>query len=332
MKYRKRAAVLFLILLSIVSCAEWFELEWDLTHIPNNMEFENHLSSYELFEGPMRNLLPAKGVYEFELATPLFTDYAEKQRLVRVPEGTSMAAQGSGLPWFPDGTLIAKTFYYFVDARYTAGLKRIIETRLLVKNEGKWNAAVYEWNGSQEEANLRKDGKDLTVRWIGESGSPRVTQYRIPSNAECTTCHLNNQTVTPIGLKLRNINMSRRIENNEVNQLLHFIDHGILEQTDLSGIEKLPEWDNPLYPLSKRARAYLDINCAHCHYPAGVASDKDLNLLYETPFAKTDIKNQKHNIPERMTSSWADERMPRIGTNEIHSEGVELIKKFMKQL
>ena len=38
-------------------------------------------------------------------------------------------------------------------------------------------------------------------------------------------------------------------------------------------IPKIAKWDNPITGnLDKRARAWLDINCAHCHNSNGTAS------------------------------------------------------------
>ena len=78
----------------------------------DNMSFFERLSSYCLFQGKMANLDPSREVTQYELSSTLFTDYAEKQRLIKLPPGTKMKLTGNGLPEFPEGTIIAKTFYY----------------------------------------------------------------------------------------------------------------------------------------------------------------------------------------------------------------------------
>jgi len=60
----------------------------------------------------MEWLEPAPGVEILESGSTLFTDHAEKQRLVKLLTGKRMRANGDALPEFPDGTIIAKTFYY----------------------------------------------------------------------------------------------------------------------------------------------------------------------------------------------------------------------------
>src|SRR3546814_9677172 len=46
----------------------------------------------------------------------------------------------------------------------------------------------------------------------------------------------------------------------------------------------MPRWDDPATgTLEQRARAYLDVNCAHCHNPQGSASNSGLFLRWTDP-------------------------------------------------
>lgn len=331
-KIKSKVILTATILILVIGCDFWDDFNRELSHISNNIEFEEKLSSYGLFKGEIYRLIPARGVELFKLSTSLFTDYAKKQRLIKLPEGTSMRAQGDGLPSFPDGTIIAKTFYYLKDAADSKGKKRILETRLLIKKNEQWNVGVYEWNAQQNEAYFIKDGSDKEVQWITEEGQARKIYYHIPSQSECTTCHQLSGEIVPIGPKLRNLNVSNNASHEGIHQLEHWEKIGWLELDDLSKVGKLPDWENKSYSLHERARAYLDVNCAHCHNPGGFASHKRLNLAYEAPFAQTDMARKKHHIPARMESGWADEKMPKIGTTIIHKEGLELIKKYVESL
>lgn len=89
------------------------------------------------FEREMFHLKPKDGVYEFGLSTPLFTDYAKKQRLIKLPPSTTFEITPEGEMVFPDITLIAKTFYYPPLRGKRNNINRIIETRLLQKVEGR---------------------------------------------------------------------------------------------------------------------------------------------------------------------------------------------------
>ncbi|HEX6429997.1 MAG TPA: hypothetical protein VF008_20025, partial [Niastella sp.] len=75
------------------------------------------LSDYNIFTGDRAMLTPGNGFHLYELATGLFTDHAEKQRLIKVPAKQRITAVHDGMPQFPDGTTLVKTFYYFNDKR-----------------------------------------------------------------------------------------------------------------------------------------------------------------------------------------------------------------------
>src|SRR3546814_2591245 len=48
-------------------------------------------------------------------------------------------------------------------------------------------------------------------------------------------------------------------------------DLGYLTGVPTVGIPRDADWSATAAPLDARARAYLDINCAHCHSPTGPA-------------------------------------------------------------
>ena len=73
------------------------------------------LFDYQIYSGKVSDLTPAEGFIKYELATPLFTDYAEKERLIKIPAGSSLGIAGDGLPTFPNGTILVKTFFYWND-------------------------------------------------------------------------------------------------------------------------------------------------------------------------------------------------------------------------
>jgi len=50
----------------------------------------SNLSKYDFFEKPLKNHIPKKDVIPYEIASPLFSDYAEKMRFIRVPDGSKI--------------------------------------------------------------------------------------------------------------------------------------------------------------------------------------------------------------------------------------------------
>jgi uncharacterized repeat protein (TIGR03806 family) len=313
----------------ILSMLCWSCNDDGLTSIDNNIEVYTKLSEYTIFQGALSNLEPTADFKVYELSTELFSDYAEKQRLIKIPEGNTLSSRNDGLPDFPEGTILVKTFYYFNDKRDHTKGKKIIETRLLIKKDSLWNVATYIWNEAQDDAFLITTGLDRTVNWINAKGEGKVIAYHIPSHRECTSCHYTSNATFPIGPKLRNLNKEVLRNGIAVNQLTHLYNEEILNEIDPSSVSELPAWyDGSKYTVAQRARAYLDINCAHCHNPLGMAADNGLNLNYETDLNGTGITDNKSRIIEKMETL----EMPFIGTTMIDNEGLELIKEYMESL
>jgi len=313
------------IILILTSCKKQ-----DIVPIPQSVEFEQQLSDYALYEGNMSDLKPSTDAHFYELSSILFSNYAEKQRLVRIPDGTVVTENGNGVPVFPEGTILVKTFFYYYNASDTAQGKQIIETRLLIKGGGEWNVASYEWNADQSDAILRKDGQDKQVSWIDKQGNSRTIDYRIPSQRECVKCHQNNDQLAPLGPQLRNLNKMVTRDGQNINQLDHLQTIGILNNFDFSSISSIPDYQNTNLSISERGRAYLDLNCASCHHPNGLseAAKKGYDFRFETALDDTKIVTKKNKIIEVME----DGRMPDVGTTIIDEEGLAIIIEYMNSL
>ncbi len=297
---------------------------------PTTIQFEENLSSYGIYEGHARDLRPSSDFHLLELSSVLFTDYAYKQRLVKIPDGTQLEGLGDDAIDFPNGTILVKTFYYFQDDRDPSLGKRVIESRLLIKEEGVWNVATYLWNDEQSDATLQEEGHDTQVSWLDAKGERRSTLYHVPSKKECATCHQSRSTVTPLGPTLRNLN--REVERNGVmvNQIRHLQSVGIFNEFSVEEISQIADYKNANLPLEERGRAYLAMNCAHCHNPDGweAASNRRFDFRYETPLHATGIASQ----PEKISRALLNGRMPFIGTTLLDEEGVNLVKAYLEGL
>src|SRR5690606_19709149 len=93
---------------------------------------KERLSEYGFFKDPLAELEPVSGVLRYELNTSLFSNYAEKLRFIRLPEGAKIQYDDSTALRFPIGTVLIKNFFYPTDFRKTEKGRTIIETRLLV--------------------------------------------------------------------------------------------------------------------------------------------------------------------------------------------------------
>ena len=277
-------------LLTLVSCNSYNTFYEDKVVIPDfrlpqTVQFESNLSNYNIYEGNPVDLIPSDDFYLLELSSTLFTDYAQKQRLVKLPSGTEITRINNEQVDFPDMTILVKTFFYYNDEADPDMGKRIIETRLLIKEKGIWNAATYLWDEEQQDAVLELDGFSTQVDWKDYDGNKLSTLYKVPSSNECVTCHQSNSTLTPLGPTLRNLN--RIVDRNEsmVNQLTHLQSEGLLNHFPVEGISQIVDYKDTTASLKERGKAYFAMNCAHCHNPSGweKANRRPFDFRYETP-------------------------------------------------
>lgn len=289
-------------------------------------EFLNSLSALNLFSGDLADLNETIYAFDYDLITPLFTDYAHKKRIIALPIGESMEYVDDGFPVFPNNTVIAKTFFYNADERDLSLGRTIIETRVLIKRNGNWELGNYKWNDEQTEAFLDETTSTVPISYIDSDGDANTVNYVIPSNTDCFTCHNNAGSETPIGPKLRNMNM-----NNQLQELID--DQLLLNLTDASSVSVLPNWEDPSYSLEERARAYFEVNCAHCHIEGGFcATESDLRLSYETSYEDSNIYERRLLIDARMSLLIPGFTMPFIGTTTLHDEGYALIEEYLNSL
>ncbi|MCB9032453.1 MAG: hypothetical protein H6553_01295 [Chitinophagales bacterium] len=315
------------------------------------------LSAYHLFKGTLNDLIPNDGVLPYDLITPLFTDYAHKARFVWMPKGeTAKYVKDEALD-FPVGTVLIKNFYYPIDERDESKGRRIIETRLLIKQADKWEAFPYIWNDEQTDATLEIVGGTLPVSWINKAGKKMDIAYVVPNKNECKNCHNVKNVLTPIGPKVRNLNCDFAYTDGTMNQLEKWTSVGYLTGfVPADNIHnKLAKWnDETSGSLEERAKSYLEINCAHCHRPEGNANTTGLFLqlseknkeawgimkspvaagsgsgdrLYDVVPSKPDesilVYRMEHNDPQI--------RMPELGRSVVHQEGVDLVKAWIASM
>ncbi len=321
----------------------------------NNVPFEN-LSDYHFFINPSE-LEPHPSLIPYDLNTALFSNYSSKQRLVYLPPETSATyvSEGQLTLDFPEGTVIAKTFYYLNNFNDPSQGQRIIETRLLVRREGKWEAYEYLWNEEQTDATRIKSGAITQVEWTHYDGVQRNEYYIVPTQNDCKGCHELGEDLVLLGPKARFLNKDYAYADGTMNQLQKWESLGKLTGLpDMSEVPKAATWGNENESLNDRARAYLDINCAHCHNDAGPANNSGLFLdFYETDstklgFCKPPVAagggsgglfysiapgNPDESIMiYRLNSLVPDESMPELGRSVIHEEGLQLLRDWVSSI
>ena len=316
------------------------------------------LSDYNFFQGNLKELNPMENVLPYEPASSLFSDYAHKKRFVWMPAGSKATYVSDDKVFdFPVGAVLIKSFYY--ENTLPNNLKKIIETRLLIKKLDGWKTYEYIWNEDQTDAILETTGNS-TVRQITfiENNNTKTVTYRTPSQTSCLTCHKINPSQTeeitnPIGPKPQNLNTIFTYNGVAQNQLTKWKSVGYLgnDIPDLASINSTVDYRDTSKSLELRARSYMDINCAHCHQTGGHCdyvpqrfnfSNTDRRLagvclppktaVNNFPFIITAGNSNNSLIINKMSSNDAAVMMPFIGRSSVHTEGVQLISDWINSM
>ncbi|MAJ85093.1 MAG: hypothetical protein CMQ71_03905 [Gammaproteobacteria bacterium] len=307
------------------------------------------LSEFGFFKD-MQNQIPADGVHPYSLVSQLFSDETDKLRFVFVPEGKKIGYEENKVFIFPVGSTLIKTFAYL--NKNGPMDQQLLETRLLINTNEGWQAISYVWNEQQTDARRAIAGATIPTSFFNSEGKQIDVRYRAPNQNQCKECHQVNKTMTPIGPKARNMNKNVEYQSGGMNQLLYWAALGWIDQnlqsTSMSNYLDLDA------TLEDRARAYLDINCGHCHIPGGSADTTGLYLnftekdreqlgIYKKPVAAGRASgNLKYSIVPghsnesimlyRMRSLDPGIMMPESGRALADDAGIELIKNWIDKL
>jgi uncharacterized repeat protein (TIGR03806 family) len=350
----KRLGIVWLLTLQLFSCKEKKPdvvlVEKEVDAIDLSSFGKQKLSEYNFFKGDLKKLNPAEGVVPYSLNSPLFSDYAFKKRFVKIPLGKKAAYHPTEVFDFPEGTVLIKNFYYPADFQKPEENLRILETRLLILENGNWKALPYIWNEEQTDAFLTIAGKNIEVKWTHYNGEKRGVNYSVPNANQCKGCHLKGNKVMPIGPSARQLNGA--LQGQTKNQLItHEMLSGLPSPDQLP---KLTAYENKNEPINKRARAWLEINCAHCHRPDGPAKTSGLYLMADVNesnalgigkapiaagkgsggrlFGIVPGKPDESILQYRIESTNPGVMMPELGRKLVHEEGVELVRKWISEM
>lgn len=276
---------------------------------------------------------PAAGVVPYRLNTALWSDGADKLRFVHIPAGATASAGADTLLELPVGSALIKTFAFG-----EGGKRRLVETRVLLHRADGWIALPYIWNSEQTEARLAlAGGRVPAVTPAGEAIS-----YRVPNKNQCKECHGLSGAVVPLGPKARNMASEWLTARVAAGQLARMP----------AGADTMPRWeDRAAAPADAAARAYLDVNCAHCHRPGATASNSGLDLRWEQDdpallgvmkrpvaagrgagqllFDVVPGQPDASILHYRMAGSEPGVAMPELGKQTIDREGLALVRRWI---
>ncbi len=275
---------------------------------------------------------------KYEVNAPFWSDGADKSRYVKLPEGESMTFAEKGSWSVPVGTEIVKNFQ-------DPGTKRMLETRVIKRTDGGWEAATYVWDNKSRGAKLYPQGKQFEM-W----SRPGVLIWHGPSSSECASCHTDASGYV-LGLNTAQLND----QPGEENQIARLAKAGLL-----SGLPEGFETESAMRfcnphdeeaDLETRARVMLDVNCAMCHLPNG-SGNANIDLRYATPLAETkmiDVAPQQGDLgvtdgkivapgdAEKSllyyrVNTRSNGRMPNVGSSAVDTKSAALLKEWIESL
>lgn len=314
-----------------------------------NRDFPGTLSETGLFSS-VKDHQPAPGLIPYDVNVPLWSDGAAKERFLALPRNSSVVFNEKNQWEFPVGTVIVKTFFLQTDTTNSEKRRRL-ETRLWLQSPRGWEGYTYLWNDEQTEATLLADWpfkKEYEIKT--PEGSVKQEWY-FPSRSDCQACHTHNAGFV-LGWNTRQLNRLETSGKDKENQIEKFKRLKLFTQPTLpptAELEAYPDWEDQNAPLAKRARAYLDVNCALCHSPGGFGtaggSKADLNFhkAFETAFAappksSPDAKRwiapgqpQHSQLFQRMKSRHPKDQMPPLATQQPDHVALDVIRNWIKE-
>jgi uncharacterized repeat protein (TIGR03806 family) len=263
---------------------------------------------------------PATGAFSYEVALPFWSDGADKERFVSLPEGERIAIGEDGDLDLPVGTVLVKSFLQDGER---------IETRLMVHHDDGWAGYGYAWNEAGTEA-----------RYVEQTRTEQLAggEWTFPGSRECMACHTAAAGRT-LGLEAAQLG----------NELVAFAERGWLDHEPQ--VSPLPVGETE-GDLETRARAYLHVNCSGCHREEGNGGRSALDLRFDVPLADTGLCDTRPNagrlgvadasvvmagdpaksvLLARMTAQGSA-RMPPLGTALPDPDGVALIEAWIQAL
>ncbi|PHS07135.1 MAG: hypothetical protein COA78_13700 [Blastopirellula sp.] len=335
------------------------------TQQAQNKKFPTKLSETGLFES-LDDLQLAPGVLPYEVNAEHWADHTTSKRLVALPNDRRLSlyqktigatGENKGDISFPQDAVLAKTVYLEMEAGNPSS-KRKIETQILHRTGDHWNAYNYIWNDQQTDAVLADNvatEREFIVKDNSVPGGIRKQTWHHSSRNECLLCHIW-KSGTAHSFKLPQLD---RPLDEELTGISKFDDNQLQALNKLGLFEiELPKQVTPQVSpsntsaaLADRARAYLHLNCAHCHSQGG-GGTAAIDIRQELPLDETDLLNGPvtqgtfgltdskllvAGDPYRSAlyyrlAKMGRGHMPHFGSTEPDAEGIRLIHDWIRSM
>ncbi len=306
------------------------------------------LSETGIFKTPIKSLQVNAGLIPYDVNMPLWSDYSIKKRWLAIPGTTQTIGFADEGSWtFPIGSVLVKHFEMEMIEGDSAS-RRKLETRVLLRQEHGWKGFTYKWRADESDADLLStaQSEQLDIQLAG--GGHRIQTYTYPSPENCLACH-TQAGGTILGVRTHQLNRIYGTEN-QLSTLSHLGYFDIsLASPDSYG--HFPSLTDEGASIEERSRAYLDVNCAHCHQPSGTAP-VNIDLRYSVALVDmnaigVDPATENFGIPGAQIIKAGDKesstlllrmsttdtnRMPPVGSTEVHNQAISIIGQWIDSL
>jgi hypothetical protein len=265
---------------------------------------------------------------------PLWSDGADKQRVIELPPGTAIDASQTDAWDFPRDTRLWKTF--------THG-GRPVETRLIERSaNGAWQFAAYVWDADGRNAELAPPRGTVLAVPSAPGG-----RYVVPGRGDCLACH--GGAPSPV-LGFAALQLAPELRALVERGWLRGLPHELLTT---------PPRIAAASPVERAALGTLHGNCAHCHHagPGRVPLGLTLQQRVADPQASAaQVLRSMVDVPSRyqpdaqpdarivvpgdaaasvllrrMRSRDPRVQMPPLGTEHTDEQALALLTQWIRQ-
>lgn len=320
--------------------------------------FPRKLSDTGIFRSTKKHQ-PAEGVLPYDINVEMWSDGTFAERFIGLPgtskigkfdKGDFSKGETQGAWRFPTNTVFAKTIY-LEQERGNPASRRRLETQVLHYTGDDWKAYSYHWNKEQTDAVLFDgEGREETYQIKdAASGKSQVWVWRYSNRTECMVCHLT-RTGTIHSFASFQLDKPAKQSGNSENQLEILKQLGLFEHP-VPAYKRMAAITDEAAPLNDRARAYLHVNCSHCHRFGGSGAstidfrwemENDKILAIDTAptqgtFGLTNphvitAGNPQESVLMYRFSKLGRGHMPYLGSQEIDTTALKLLARWIRDL
>jgi len=325
-----------------------------------NLEFSQKLSETGLFDSVKDHTL-ASGVIPYSINAEPWADGTSAERFIALPETTKLGVFDSsnvqvgfikGHWKFPTDSVLVKTISLEMQ-RSNPKTRRRLETQIMHFDVDTWRPYTYVWNDEQTEATLAPaEGLKRTFS-VKDSEAPqgvRKLEWRFAGRSECLLCH-TTRGGSIYGFQPAQLNKVHDYDGVVADQLRTLEHIGLFETPLEKELPKIPNPHDESVNINDRARAYLHVNCSHCHLRGG-GGTAAIEIQYDRPLDKTNLLNARptqgtfgmhaaqvlatgdpyRSVLYYRMAKLGRGRMPYFGSSIVDEKGLKLIHDWIGQL